>query len=599
MSSIKLSFENRKGDVEMKRQFRIYFVGMLAICILTGFIGLKDACSKDSKHHGSAVAREIMRMTYDLCDIAGYGVNSGIHPGPTGDAAAKYILRKLHKAGLRKAKLEPILVNNPFPTNYSVTVTVQGQAPQSLECFPFQYTATTPAAGITGELAYVGDGSASNFELVDVAGKIALIDEKMIRGYIASASTATNTARDKGAIAVFRVSTIVESPQMQKGGCRHSGGSPAPTCIYAIPVFYFGKSQGDYLRDLAVSGTPHTVNMVFEAPNNVLPAYNVVFELPGNGSMDEVILVGTHYDSGMFTGAVDNNCSVAQMIKYAEHFARLRKQYRDRDMIFAWNFGHDFDMNSGHYQFAEAHKEQLKNAIVWDVDHICGGTRWVFDEAQDKLVPTDETCEYYIISNNYTFTRLAAFTMDKYGLISTQNRFGSAGSGPQWGMAPTTSPWVNVATIPIYYHSILDTPDKITLDQVKRSYAASIEIIENIARSPEGFLKYDNIDKTRENTPPEVRIALLSDTVRVGDLVMAWNDETFFYDDKASYHYPGIPEWAGTKWDWGDGTANTIGGPTANHVYLTPGVYTMKMTFTDTEGASTTATRQVEVLPMP
>ena len=123
--------------------------------------------------------------------------------------------------------------------------------------------------------------------------------------------------------------------------------------------------------------------------------------------------------------------------------------------------------------------------------------------------------------------------------------------------------------------------------------------MENIARTSEGFLKYDNIDKTRENTPPEVRIALLSDTVRVGDLVMAWNDETFFYDDKIAYHYPGIPEWAGTSWDWGDGTANTIGGPTANHVYLTPGVYTIEMTFTDTEGASTTATRQVEVLSMP
>ena len=495
--------------------------------------------------------------------------------------------------------MEPILVNNPFPTNYGVTVTVEGQAPQSIECFPFQYSQTTPPEGMTGELAYVGDGSASNFELVDVAGKIALIDERMIRGYIASATAGTDRARDRGAIAVFRVSTVVESPQMQKGGCRHSGGSPAPTCTYPIPVFYFGKSQGDYLRNLANSGTPHTVKMVFEAPNNVLPASNVVFELPGNGSKDEVILVGTHYDSGMFTGAVDNNCSVALMIEWAKYFARQPKKSRDRDMIFAWLFGHDFDMNSGHYQFAEAHKEQLKNAIVWDVDHACGGTRWEFDETQGKIVPTDETCEFYIISNNYAFTRLAAFTMDKYNFVCTQNRFGSSGGGPQWGMAPTTSPWVNVATIPIYYHSILDTPDKITLDQVERAYAAHVEILENVERTPEGFLKYDNIDPTRPNTPPEVRIAVLSDTVRVGDLVMAWNDETFFYDDKTSYHYPGIPYWAGTTWDWGDGSDITIGGPTANHVYVSPGTFTMKMTFTDTEGASATATRVIEVLSMP
>jgi len=268
-------------------------------------------------------------------------------------------------------------------------------------------------------------------------------------------------------------------------------------------------------------------------------------------------------------------------------------------MIFAWCFGHDFDYNTGHYQFAEAHKEQLKKAIVWDVDHAVGGIRYVFDETEGKIVPTTETNEFYIMSNSYTFTRLAMFTMDKYGFVCTQNRFESSARGPQWGMAPTTSPWVNVATIPIYYHSMLDTPDKITLDQVRRAYFAHIEILENIDRTPEGFLRYDTIDKTRPNTPPKVRIEILSDTVRVGDAAMVWNDSYFFHDDKASYHYPALPEWAGTAWDWGDGTPLAIGGPIVDHVYESPGAYTITMTFTDTEGAQGMATREIKVLPMP
>ena len=170
--------------------------------------------------------------------------------------------------------------------------------------------------------------------------------------------------------------------------------------------------------------------------------------------------------------------------------------------------------------------------------------------------------------------------------------------GPQWGMAPTTSPWVNVATIPIYYHSIHDTPEKVTLDQVERAYAAHIEILENVDRTPEGFLRYDNIDQTRPNTPPEVRIEVLSDTVKVGDLVQVWNDSYFFYDDKTSYHYPALPEWAGTTWDWGDGTPLTLGGPMVNHVYEEVGTYTITMTFTDTEGAKGTATQEIVVLPV-
>ncbi len=548
---------------------------------------------KRRKFSISPVAEEVMGVIQDLCNLAGYGIHSGINLGEKGDAAANYILGKLHAAGLKGAKLEPIKVNSPFPKEYEVTVEVKGERTLLSElCFPLQWTVGTPPEGITGELAYIGDGSESNFELVDVAGKIALIDEKFIRS-TASAKDATVTAKNKGAIAVFRANMQVDSPQQQKR-------EGSPTDIFPIPVFCFGKSGGDYLRNLAVSGTPHTVKMKLDVPHEVYDAFNVAFELPGNGSSNEVILAGTHYDTGHFTGAVDNNGSVALMIKWAEYFASKPTASRNRDMLFAWCLGHDFDLNSGHYQFAEAHKDRLTKAIVWDVDHAVGGIRYVYDETEGKIVPVEgETCEFFIISNNYVFTRLAAFTMDKYGFICTQNRFRTAGSGPQWGMAPTTSPWVNVASIPIYYHSTLDTPDKITLEQIQRAYAAHIEILENVDRTPEGFLFYDNISQTRPNTPPRVSIAVLSDTVRVGDTVKVWNDETRFYDDKTSYHYPALPEWAGTTWDWGDGTPITIGGPIVTHVYKNTGTYTVTMKFTDTEGATATATKEIRVLPLP
>ena len=539
----------------------------------------------------SPTAEEIMQMIRELCDIAGYGIHSGTHPGPKADQTAQYILEKLHTAGLEDARLEPIKVNSPLPDAYEVTVGVDGkESSLSDSCFPLQWTVGTPPEGIKAELAYVGDGGASNFECVDVSGKIVLIDEKFMRGWIATAKDATIMARDKGAIAVFRANLQVDSPQQQKK-------EGTPTDIFPIPVFCFSKSGGDFLRQIALLGQPHTVRVKLDVPHKVYDAFNVVFELNGSARSDEVILVGTHYDTGHFTGAVDNNASVALMIKWAEYFAAKSKESRNRDMIFAWCLGHDFDLNSGHYQFAETHKAQLEKAIVWDVDHAVGGIRYTYNETEGKIEPVQgETCEFYIISNNYVYTRLAAFTMDKYGFICTQNRFGTLGYGPQWGMAPTTSPWVNVASIPLYYHSTLDTPDKITLNQVQRAYAAHIEILENVDQTPEGFLFYDNISKTRPNIPPKVSIAILSDKVRTGDTVYVWNDETRFFDDKTSYHYPALPEWAGTTWDWGDGTPLKIGGPTATHIYENAGTYTITMKFTDTEGAQATATKTITVL---
>jgi hypothetical protein len=536
--------------------------------------------------------KEAQDMLYDLCDIAGYGIHSGTNRQPKADQAANYILNALRKRGVR-AKLEPITANSPYPKEFEMIAEVEGQSSRTIFCFPLQWTVGTPPEGITGELAYVGDGSASYFDRVDVMGKIALVDEKMMRGYSPTgrANRAMFKARDNGAIGIIRAGTQIDVPQFQKGD------PTRPPEVFPIPIFSVGKSEGDYLRNLALSGQNHAVKMVLDVPQEAFDAYNIVFELPGNGSMDEVILVGTHYDTGMFTGAVDNNGSVALMIKWAEYFHRKPRAKRNRDMIFAWLFGHDFDNNTGHYQFAEAHEEQLQNAIVWDVDHAAAGLRYYYDEDLGEIVPTTEDNEFYIMSNNYTFTRLGAFTMDKYGFVCTQNRFNTMGAGPQWGMAPSTSPWTNFATIPIYYHSMLDTPEKITLDQLRRAYYAHIEILENVDATPEGYLFYDNNDPNRPNTPPEVRIEISSSTVSVGDLVLVWNDSYYYRDDKTAYHYPGVQSWAGTRWDWGDETPVTVGGPMVNHVYDNPGHYTITMTFTDTEGASGTATRDVVVEP--
>ncbi|MBN2059155.1 MAG: M28 family peptidase, partial [Deltaproteobacteria bacterium] len=387
--------------------------------------------------------KEIMEIISELCNIAGYGLDSGIRPGKSGDDAADYILGKLRNAGLDSARKEPIRVNNPYPSEYSMTVEAGGiRTTLTDKCFPLQYSMETTPEGLTGEIAYLGDGSQSYFNLVDVRGKIALIDEKMIRGYIASAKEATLKAKDRGAIAVLRANLQVDSPQQQKG-------EGTPSDIFPVPVFCLSKSGGDYLRDLVLSGEKHTLELKLNVTRERQDASNIVFELPGNGHYNEVILAGTHYDTGHFTGAVDNNGSVALMIKLAEYFASKPEKSRNRDMIFAWCFGHDFDLNSGHYQFAEAHRPQLEKAIVWDIDHAVGGIRYKFDETEGKIVPVEgETCEFYIISNNYAFTRLAAFTMDRYGFTCTQNQFGSIGRGPQWGIAPDTCPWVNIASIP-------------------------------------------------------------------------------------------------------------------------------------------------------
>jgi hypothetical protein len=567
----------------------------LKICysaVLFLFIAMTEAGIDNLRSAQAAQSpeQEVQQMLQELCDIAGYGIHSGIHPGPKADEAANYILSKLRGAGLTDARLESVKVNNAFPSKFSMTVQVEGEKARSVSGFPLGWTVGTSPEGITGELAYVGDGSKSNFELTDVSRKIALIDHKHFRHLSTASGGAVSTARDKGAIAVILAELQVDGPKI-----KWQPGTPQK--LFPIPGFSVGKSEGSYLRNLASSGKPYKISYVLDVPHEVLDGYNVVAELPGNGSSEETILLATHYDT-VFTGAIDNNASVALMIGWAEYFAKKLPADRNRDMIFAFCIGHDaFDGNSGHHQFGKKYMERLKKAIVWDVDHAPGGTRYV--EIDGELQPTSETSELYTIANNYTFARLASFFMDKHGFVNTIDAFRSPGGGPNWGVAPTSSPWVNSASITRFYHSPLDTPEKITLDQLRRAYAAHIEILEAVDRLPEGFLRYDTLDKSRPNTPPKVRIAVLSDTVRVGDTIWAANDDMYFFDDKTCYRYPGIPYWAFLKWDWGDGTTTIGEGTPSTHVYTQPGTYTITMTLTDFEGAVGTDSKNVKVLEAP
>jgi hypothetical protein len=45
----------------------------------------------------SSAAEEVMGMIQDLCNLAGYGIHSGINLGEKGEAAANYILGKLRE----------------------------------------------------------------------------------------------------------------------------------------------------------------------------------------------------------------------------------------------------------------------------------------------------------------------------------------------------------------------------------------------------------------------------------------------------------------------------------------------------------------------
>ncbi len=531
----------------------------------------------------------IMKMITDLCDISGYGIYSGIHPGPKQDRAAAYILSKLKDPRLN-ARLEPCIVKNPWPNNWELTLL--GSNSREIFSHPMGFTAGTPAQGIQADLVYVGEGTAGHFKNVDVNGKIALIDNKYILNFLASDVFTGSASRafSNGAIGIIFADLVVDAPKWRNIG---SG-----TNIFPIPVFSIGKSEGNYLRTLATSGVA-TVRMKLDVPHADVPSSTVVAELKGNGSIDEIILVLCHYDS-TWTGALDSNSSVATVIGLANYFAAKDIHSRNRDMWFVFTVGHDAGYMQA-VQFVSDHQDIMAKTIVYDVDHPLAGTGE--RQINNEIIPTGKDSIRSIWTTSGELASLASFSLERYGLtpamLGVRIPQGGANSG-SFVSAGCPSLCAMIAG-PWYYHTIFDTPDKLSLDEIERSFPANIEILENIDRTPEGYILYSDIN-TKRNVPtttPKVGFSVLKSTVFVGDPVIAWADYLDY--DRVVHSFPQLPDFAGIMWNWGDGTpaAKSSALTYATHVYANPGTYVVTMELTDVKGIKGNATMSITVVPLP
>ena len=206
-------------------------------------------------------------------------------------------------------------------------------------------------------------------------------------------------------------------------------------------------------------------------------------------------------------------------------------------------------------------------------------------------------------STSGELTSLAAFSLEKYGLTPamTLQRLPGGGANSNHFVAAGTPSLCSMITAPWYYHTIYDTPDNLTLDQIERSFPANVEILENIDRTPEGYLIYADINKTRDlpTTPPQIGVTVFKNTVPLGDPVIAWFDYLDY--DRFVHSYPQLPDYAGITWNWGDGTpvAPSPGVMYATHAYTNPGTYTLTVELTDLKGIKSTTTMPITVLAAP
>jgi len=354
-----------------------------------------------------------------------------------------------------------------------------------------------------------------------------------------------------------------------------------------LPALMVNNDDGNYLKSLCSKKL--TVRLVEDVRTEDASSNMVIGELPGMS--EEAILVGTHTDS-TFTGAVDNAGANAGLIGLAKHYAKTPRGKRGKTMVFAGWTGHEAAF-LGANKFAQMHKDILeKTAVFIMLDGF--GSKGYYNQADGGVVETgtDEKRGLFISDNLVLIPPVIEAAL-KYRLLPAA--YVSARALPVSDLGPFIRagiPSIMIIGKPVWYHTVYDTIDKLTPDQLERSLKAHIHVIDELHRIPaskikeaDGKLKDIKEFVTRKPgaAPPSGHFTVTPNPVPEGCPAI-FHITVFTAPESVVLE---------VEWDFGDGATSTslIG----VHAYQKPGTYRATLKVTDSNGNTVTAKRTVRV----
>ncbi len=426
--------------------------------------------------------QEMLDIVRNLCEF-GYR-RAGTPPA---DKAELYLYDKLKETGLPDVKLEEINYTRWWPEKYELTIlsehTPGVSKDQVIETFPAWFSDSTPKEGFVAEVIYVGYGTKSEFNEVDVNGKIALIDGKMVLNFFPTHNErlfdTVGTAKKMGALAVICTNgSPLDSITYM---------SPSPSIDGFLPFLSISTPDGIYLKHLCTRFYKKlVVKFTLHSKKGPATSNTIIGRLPGKS--EDVILIGTHTDS-TFTGALDNAAANAALIILARHYVKIPLEKREKTLLFVGWTGHECG-SIGSKLFVQMHEDILPKITTFVLLDGFGCNEY-YNQADGAIVPTNlDERRGLFVSENAVLLSFVLEAVLKYQLMPAA--YVSARSLPAADLPPFIAkevPSILIIGKPILYHTKLDTIDIIKPDQLERSLKAHIEIIDQILSTPSEKIK--------------------------------------------------------------------------------------------------------------
>lgn len=447
-------------------------------------------------------AEEMFGWIEDICAL-GYR-----RPGTQAERrTAEYVQEKFVEFGLKDVHLEPTTIKSWDAEQWHLAV--DGE---EIPSFFMPFSELTGSDGITGELAYLGEGSIDDFEsyknriadeitdqgrplagrivVVDVRFGLRLFDGKLnLTGpvsWVISNWDAYERAVENGAAGFVGI--------LRDYWDRNTYYAPAdnftskPIEKRKLPGLWVSRSDGDRLVEIARAKDRVRADLTLVGTRDQdVEATNVVGMLPGKS--DDIILIHTHHDAA-FNGAVEDASGVAEMLALAKYFGQVPQKQRQKTLVFLSATGHFYDY-VGNRSFVQRHREDWMPKIVADVcvEHIAKR----FEEVDGKVVDTGRYETSFILAT---------------GLLSVYARYAAWDNGIQnstwivpipFGIPgfPTDArnyydegiPIVSFISAPQYVYDLIDTPDKVAKGLLQPVAKTFLDIVEYVDATPSFWLR--------------------------------------------------------------------------------------------------------------
>ena len=359
-----------------------------------------------------------------------------------------------------------------FPVDWGLTAVSSGKTQTFKTTLPA--LSSVPTAGeLDLEAVWVGLGTANDFGGRDVRGKAVVFHTMLAPGEMGQSAVFEGTIRraeDLGAAALIGIWGYYDNYAVWQ-----SLGRTVYSADVKIPGFWLGFEDGKLLRDQMAAG-PTKVKLGLKTEmRRGLKTQSVYGTLPG--TTDENVIVLAHMD-GWFDAALDNASGLSVMLTMAEHFAKVPRAERRRNIVFVGTAGHHVGSPNSPYLRDQRADLIAKTALMINCEHIAAAQTLNWSTKLREATGVDP--RRWWVNGSRTLFDIVLGAYRTFGVNIVGDMDPSA-SG-EMGAIDRIAPSIQLIHSPEIKHTDHDVPEivpAVGLEAVGRAYAKIIDGINN------------------------------------------------------------------------------------------------------------------------